>query len=247
MRYPIDNSDSFLQILCVQKLVYVSERLSWREIILRGHRTIPITSWRSNSRWKASLKTLAVLILGLSCFGFGEALLVITGLGNSPWVVLAEGLTIRTGIDIGMTTFIVSVVVLLLWIPLKERPGLGTLANIVVIAFVLELSINLLPRVETLAIGIPTVIAGVLTVGIGSSLYLTCNLGPGPRDGLMTSLHNKTGVRVGRVRFGLEVIVLTLGYLMGGTVGIATLIFAGGIGRAVALWLGVVSVLARPK
>lgn len=225
----------------------MSEELSWREIILRGHRTIPHTSWRSESRWNANLKTLAVLILGLSCFGFGEALLVITGLGNSPWVVLSQGLSIRTGLDIGWTTFIVSAVVLLLWIPLKERPGLGTLANIVVIAFVLEVSINVLPKVETLAVGIPTVIAGVLTVGIGSSLYLTCNLGPGPRDGLMTSLHNKTGVRVSRVRFTLEIIVLSIGYLLGGTVGIATLIFAGGIGRAVALWLGVVSVLAKPK
>lgn len=225
----------------------MSDELSWRQIILRGHRTIPITSWRSENRWKARLKTFIVLLIGLSCFGFGEALLVITGLGNSPWVVLSEGLTRRTGIDIGWTTFFVSVVVLLLWIPLKEKPGLGTLANIVVIAVVLEISIILLPKVETLAVGIPTVIAGVLTVGIGSSLYLTCNLGPGPRDGLMTSLHHKTGVRVSRVRFSLEIVVLTVGYLLGGTVGIATLIFAGGIGRAVALWLGVVSVLAKPK
>jgi hypothetical protein len=188
-----------------------------------------------------------MLVLGLSMFGFGEALLVITGLGNSPWVVLSEGLTKRTGIDIGVTTFWVSVVVLLLWIPLKEKPGLGTISNIVVIAAVLDVSIRYLPKVETLAVGIPVVIAGVLIVGLGSSLYLTCNLGPGPRDGLMTSLHNKTGVRVSRVRFTLEVIVLSIGYLLGGTVGIGTLLFAAGIGRAVALWLGVVSVLAQPK
>jgi uncharacterized membrane protein YczE len=225
----------------------VAEHLSWREIILRGHRTIPRTSWRSESRWRAKISTFFVLILGLSLFGFGEALLVITGLGNSPWVVLSEGLTNRTGLDIGMTTFIVSVVVLLLWIPLKEKPGLGTISNIIVIAAVLDISILFLPRVETLTVGIAVVIAGILLVGLGSSLYLTCNLGPGPRDGLMTSLHNKTGVRVSRVRFSIEVSVLTIGYLLGGTVGIGTLLFAAGIGRAVALWLGVVSVLAKPK
>lgn len=225
----------------------MAEHLSWREIILRGHRTIPRTSWRSESRWRAKISTFFVLILGLSLFGFGEALLVITGLGNSPWVVLSEGLTNRTGLDIGMTTFIVSVVVLLLWIPLKEKPGLGTISNIIVIAAVLDISILFLPRVETLTVGIAVVIAGILLVGLGSSLYLTCNLGPGPRDGLMTSLHNKTGVRVSRVRFSIEVIVLTIGYLLGGTAGIGTLLFAAGVGRAVALWLGVVSVLAKPK
>lgn len=225
----------------------MSDQLSWREIILRGHRTIPRTSWRSDSRWQPSFSTFLILILGLSLFGFGEALLVITGLGNSPWVVLSEGLTKRTGLDIGVTTFLVSVVVLLLWIPLKEKPGLGTISNIVVISAVLDVSIKFLPKVETLAVGIPVTIAGVLIVGLGSSLYLTCNLGPGPRDGLMTSLHNKTGVRVSRVRLLLEVSVLTIGYLLGGTVGIGTLLFAAGIGRAVALWLGVVSVLAKPK
>lgn len=225
----------------------MTEPLSWWEIILRGHRTIPKTSWRSENRWKSSVKTLLVLITGLSLFGFGEALLVITGLGNSPWVVLSEGLTIRTGIDIGATTAIVSVIVLLLWIPLREKPGLGTLCNIVIIAGVLDISILFLPKVETLAVGIPVVILGVLTVGIGSALYLTCNLGPGPRDGLMTSLHHKTGVRVSRVRFSIEVTVLSIGYLLGGTAGIGTLIFAAGIGRSVALWLGVVSVLAKPK
>lgn len=225
----------------------MSDQLSWCEIILRGHRTIPRTSWRSDSRWQPSFSTFLILILGLSLFGFGEALLVITGLGNSPWVVLSEGLTKRTGLDIGVTTFLVSVVVLLLWIPLKEKPGLGTISNIVVIAAVLDVSIKFLPKVETLAVGIPVTIAGVLIVGLGSSLYLTCNLGPGPRDGLMTSLHNKTGVRVSRVRLLLEVSVLTIGYLLGGTVGIGTLLFAAGIGRAVALWLGVVSVLAKPK
>lgn len=225
----------------------MSEHLSWREIILRGHRTIPHTNWRSEKRWHPKFKTLVVLITGLSLFGFGEALLVITGLGNSPWVVLAEGLTLRTGVGIGVITAIVSIVVLLLWIPLREKPGLGTLLNILVIAAVLDISISFLPKVETLAVGIPVVILGVLTVGLGSSLYLTCNLGPGPRDGLMTSIHHKTGVRVSRVRLALEVSVLTIGYLLGGTAGIGTLLFAAGIGRAVALWLGVVSVLAKPK
>lgn len=217
---------------------------SWRDIIIRGHRTFPETTWAAPGRWSPSFKTFCILILGLSIFGLAEGLLVITHLGNSPWVVLSEGISKQTGLDIGLVTGLVSVAVLMLWIPLRERPGLGTIANIIVIAAVLELVVKVVPPITTLWMGILTDIFAVLLCGLASALYLTTKLGPGPRDGLMTSIHNRTGVRVSRVRFMIEIVVLTAGFLLGGTLGFGTAIFAAGIGRSIALWLGVLARVA---
>jgi uncharacterized membrane protein YczE len=161
--------------------------------------------------------------------------------------VLSEGITIQTGLNIGASTALVSVFVFLLWIPLREKPGLGTVMNIIVIAAVLGITVELLPPVTDFRIAVLVAITGVLMVGLASALYLTTQLGPGPRDGLMTSLHNKSGIRVSRVRLMLEVSVLTMGWLLGGTVGLGTVLFAAGIGRAVALWLGVVARLAQAR
>lgn len=222
----------------------MTEQLSWREIILKGHRTFPHVPWAARGRWQPSLSTFAILIGGLSLFGFGEGLLFITHSGNSPWVVLSEGLAARTGLSVGVITAIVSVCVLTLWIPLKEKPGLGTVMNIIVIAAVLEVTIDHLPAVTNQAAAIALDIAAVLAIGLGSAFYLTTKLGPGPRDGLMTSIHNRTGVRVSRVRLAIELTVLSIGWLLGGTVGIGTVLFAAGIGRAIALWLGVLARLA---
>jgi uncharacterized membrane protein YczE len=188
--------------------------------------------------------TLFILILGLSIFGFAEGLFVASGIGNSPWVVFAQGLSLKTGLDIGVTTFIISATVLLLWIPLREKPGLGTIANMIVIALVLDLTVRFFPPATNLAQSIALVAVGVLLVGLASTLYITTRLGPGPRDGLMTSLHNKTGIRVSRVRLSLELVVLTVGWSLGGTVGIGTVVFALGIGRSIALWLGIFARLA---
>ena len=214
---------------------------SWREVILRGHRTFPTVPWAASSRWRAKPLTFAVLLLGLSLFGIGEGLLVVTGIGNSPWVVLSQGISGRTGLSIGWVTFLVSVCVLSLWWPLRERPGFGTIANIVVIAVVLEAVVLWLPPITNLALAVVVDVLAVFLVGLASALYITTQLGPGPRDGLMTALHHRTGLRVSQVRLALESSVLCAGWLLGGTAGIGTLLFAGLIGRAIAFWLGVLA------
>lgn len=200
---------------------------------LRPSRSIPITSWRSQSRWKARPSTLIVLIAGLWLFGTGEALLVVAELGNGPWTVLAEGVSSRTSLSIGFATFAISLVVLALWIPLRERPGLGTIANAIVIAAALQVGVWLIPHPDPTWLKLLFVFAGVGLIGLGSGLYLTTNLGPGPRDGWMTGIHNKFDIPVSRVRLGIEVAVLLLGWLLGGTVGLGTVIFALLIGASV--------------
>jgi uncharacterized membrane protein YczE len=211
---------------------------------LRPSKTIPSTSWRANTTWglidgNQSLQRFLILILGLTLFGIGEAFLVITSLGNSPWVVLSEGISLNSNLNIGQSTFFVSLIVLFFWIPLKQQPGFGTLANMVVIAAAIELGLLIIPEVDNLVIKIFYILFGILLVGIGSALYITCGLGTGPRDGLMTGLHYRTGVRVGRVRLGIEVVALTTGALLGGSLGVGTALFALLIGQSVAISLGV--------
>ena len=220
---------------------------NWLYIIrnfLKPSRTIPTTSWRAESTWgltngNQSLQRFLLLIFGLTVFGIGEAFLVVTSLGNSPWVVLSEGISLNSNLNIGQATFFVSLVVLFFWIPLRQKPGFGTLANIVVIAVALELGLLIIPEVESISLKLFYVLFGILLVGIGSALYITCGLGTGPRDGLMTGLHYRTGVRVGRVRLGIEVLALTTGALLGGSLGVGTALFALFIGQSVAISLGV--------
>jgi len=213
---------------------------------LRPARTVPETRWRSPSRWAPRGASLPVLTGGLYAFGTGEALIVTAGLGVSPWTVLAQGLSGRLPISIGMATFLVSVVVLLLWIPLRERPGLGTLANALVIAVALEVGVAVLPHPGDVGAQVAAVLAGIALIGIGSGFYLTTNLGPGPRDGWMTGIHRRTGWPVGRVRLLIEVVVLGAGWALGGTVGVGTLMFALLIGPSVALGLALAGRLGRP-
>ena len=210
---------------------------SWLPLWLRPERTVPVTRWRSERNWTARPTTVLILIAGLFLFGAGEAFLVAAGLGNSPWTVFAQGLGERLGISIGLSTFISSVLVLALWIPLRQRPGMGTITNIIVISISLQVVINLLPEPDALAIRIAFLALGIVMVGLGSGLYLTCNVGPGPRDGWMTGVHRRTGWPVARVRLGIEVVVLTIGLILGGTAGIGTIAFALLIGPAVAYGL----------
>ena len=182
--------------------------------------------------------TLVVLVVGLASFGFGEALLVRSRLGNSPWTVLAEGLSHRLGIAIGATTLALSVLVMLCWIPLRERPGIGTLSNIVVIAGALQVGADVVRPATGVLEGIGYLVGGLAAIGIGSGLYLTCGLGPGPRDGLMTGIHLRTNLPVSRVRLALEVSVSIAGWLLGGDLGVGTVVFALFIGRVLALFLG---------
>lgn len=210
-------------------------------------RSIPVTRWRSEHRWRARPSTLLVLIAGLWLFGSGEAMLVNAGIGVSPWTVFAEGLSVRTTLPIGATTLLTSLIVLALWLPLRERPGLGTIANAVVIAVALQTMIEVLPTPSGLGWQIALVLAGIASIGLGSGLYLTTNLGPGPRDGLMTGIHQRTGIAVTPVRLSIEVLVLGAGWLLGGTVGLGTVMFALLIGPSVGYGLRVVGRVARSR
>jgi uncharacterized membrane protein YczE len=208
---------------------------------LRPHRTIPHTPWAANHRWDLSLQRLIILGFGLFIFGLGDSLLVQSGTGNAPWTVLAQGVSKRLDISLGVSTFAISTLVLLLWIPLREKPGFGTLANILIIASAIQLGVNIFPLAQNYLVGVAMDFLGIAMVGLGSALYITCALGPGPRDGLMTALHNRSGIRVGRVRLGIESTVLILGATLGGTVGLGTALFALFIGQSIAISLGVVS------
>lgn len=210
---------------------------------LRPARTVPVTTWRSPSRWSPTPKSLVVLTLGLYAFGTGEALIVQGGLGVSPWTVLAQGLSTVLPVSIGAATFLVSALVLLLWIPLRERPGLGTIANALVIAVALQLGVTLIPAPDPWPAQLALVLLGIGLIGVGSGLYLTTNLGPGPRDGWMTGIHLRTGWPVGRVRLGIELVVLGVGWVLGGTVGLGTVMFALLIGPAVAQGLAIAGAL----
>ena len=220
-------------------------KLSALRGILAPHKTVPITPWRADSRWQLSPTRVLILFLGLIIFGLGDSLLIQGNLGNAPWTVFAQGLTKKTGLSIGEATLVVSTFVLLIWIPLREKPGFGTLSNIVLIATFIQVGTEIFPEQNSLMSGIGFDLLGIAMVGFGSALYITCGLGPGPRDGAMTGIHYRTGVRVGRVRLGIEVVVLMIGWLMGGTVGLGTALFALLIGQSVAIFLGLVARLTR--
>ncbi len=209
--------------------------------LLRPHKTIPKTSWTATSQWSLSLPRFLILIIGLSFFGFGEALLIQSTLGNAPWSVLSQGISKHTPLSLGWSTLLISTLVLLGWIPLKQRPGFGTIANIVVIAFTLQIGTDFFPiQHHTMWIRFLYVFVGIAFIGLASAFYITCGLGPGPRDGLMTGIHRVTGIRVGRVRLAIESIVFSIGWACGGRVGIGTLLFALLIGNSVAISLGLV-------
>ena len=208
---------------------------------LRPHKTVPTTPWRAKHRWDLSFTRVLILFFGLALFGFGDALVVQSNLGNAPWTVFAQGLSLKTGLSLGWATFYTGFVVLLLWIPLRERPGFGTLANIVIISASIQTGVELFPLQSTFLGGVASALLGIAIVGIGSALYITCGLGSGPRDGAMTGIHNRTGIRVGRVRMGIEVSVLIIGALLGGRIGLGTALFALLIGQSVAISFGVVA------
>jgi uncharacterized membrane protein YczE len=183
----------------------------------------------------------AILFFGLFIFGLGDSLLIQSQIGNAPWSVLAQGLSQRLEITLGWSTFLISSLVLLLWIPLRERPGLGTMSNIVVIAVAIQIGITFFPQTDDFIIAIFYCLIGISLVGFGSAFYITCGLGSGPRDGLMTAIHTRSGIRIGRVRLAIEALVLVLGAILGGTVGLGTLLFAVLIGQSIAISLGVVA------
>ena len=203
---------------------------------------IPNLTWSSSNplNFKPNLKTLIYLVLGLSLFAIGETLLITANQGVSPWTVLAQGISFQTNLSIGITTFIVSLVVLILWYPLKQKPGLGTILNIVLISIIIDLSTPILPYPKSFLFQIIQSIVAVFLVGLGSGFYLTANLGPGPRDGLMTGLQNLTNQPIALIRTMIEVSAVGIGFYLGGIAGIGTLLFAFGIGPMVSLGIFIV-------
>ncbi|MDX1744033.1 MAG: hypothetical protein R3186_10620 [Ruegeria sp.] len=184
---------------------------------------------------KPPLASVVFLVIGLVVFGLGEALLVTAGVGVSPWTVFAEGVTNVTGWSLGFATFVISVSVLILWIPLRQIPGIGTILNAIIIALVLEFLLPYLPRFETYLANAALALAGVLVTGFGGAIYLVANLGPGPRDGLMTGLQRVTRLPIALVRTLIELSVIAIGWSLGGTLGLGTVFFALGIGPAMAI------------
>ncbi|MGI3781354.1 MAG: YczE/YyaS/YitT family protein [Janthinobacterium lividum] len=186
-----------------------------------------------DGRWSPGPVRLLTLLIGLWLFGAGEALLVTAGLGNSPWTVLSQGLADHVGSSIGVVTIVVSAVVLLLWIPLRQRPGLGTVLNVVLVGTSIDVTLRMVSRPGHVVAQVAFVIAGIAVEALASGLYLGTALGPGPRDGLMTGLHRITGRSLLVCRAAIEGTVLVVGFLLGGTVGVGTVLFATLIGPSV--------------
>jgi uncharacterized protein len=200
-------------------------------------KAIPALFWTASSplTFKPSITSFLMLIVGLVMFGLGEALLIAAGVGVSPWTVFAQGVSIHSGWTIGFSTAVISSLVLLLWVFLKQIPGLGTIFNIIIISTVLDVGLPYLPKFDILFLNILMAVTGVFITGFGGAVYLIANLGPGPRDGLMTGLQRLTNYPLAVIRGGIEIGVVIVGVLLGGMAGIGTLLFAFGIGPALAV------------
>ncbi|MDB9796182.1 YitT family protein [Pelagibacteraceae bacterium] len=208
---------------------------------------IPELSWSSKSprNLRPSLKTLFLLCFGLILFGLGEGLLIISTIGASPWNVFHQGLFLNLGLSIGTWAFLVSLIILLLWIFLDEKMGIGTILNFVIIAIMIDISIYFFEAPQLWINQFLLSIISILMVGLGSGIYLIARLGPGPRDGLMTGLQKKTNFSIAPIRGAIEVIVVLCGWILGGTVGLGTLLYALGVGPSVALGLNIVKKISK--
>ena len=200
---------------------------------------IPRVSWSSDKpyNFKPKSSTIFFLCFGLMLFGLGEGLLIVSFTGASPWSVLAQGISLKVNLTIGTITLLVSIAVLILWIPLGQKPGMGTIFNALIIALMIDLCIKFVPTPSNYIYQLILAVISVITVGIGGGIYLVSNLGAGPRDGLMIGLQKITNLPVAAVRAFLEISVVSIGWYLGGTVGLGTLFFAFGIGPCIALGL----------
>ena len=206
---------------------------------------IPKVNWSSKKTYnfKPRFSTLFFCCLGLALFGLGEGLLIVSFTGASPWSVLAQGISLNVNLSIGMITFLISIFVLILWIPLGQKPGMATILNALIIALMIDFCIKFVPTPSNYYYQVILAIVSVIIVGIGGGIYLVSNLGAGPRDGLMVGLQNKTNLPIALVRATLEITVVSIGWYLGGTVGVGTLLFAFGIGPCVAFGLYLVDKL----
>ncbi len=202
-------------------------------------KNIPKVKWSSEKpfNFKPKFSTFFFLCFGLSLFGLGEGLLIVSFTGASPWSVLAQGISLNVNLTIGTITLLISIAVLILWIPLGQKPGMGTIFNALIIAIMIDLCIKYVPTPSNYIHQLLLAIISVIMVGIGGGIYLVSNLGAGPRDGLMIGLQKLTNFPIAVVRGTLEISVVSIGWYLGGTVGIGTLLFAFGIGPCVALGL----------
>ncbi len=212
-------------------------------------KNIPKTSWSSKDplNLKPRLSTFFFLCFGLTLFGIGEGLLLVSYIGASPWSVLAQGISNYVDFSIGTITFFISVFVIFLWIFLNQKPGMGTILNTIIIAAMIDVCLKYFSTPDSLESKIILAIFAVFITGLGSGIYLIANLGPGPRDGLMTGLQRKTNFPIASVRAFLEISVVSIGWYLGGTVGIGTLLFAFGIGPCVAFGLYIVEKISSKK
>ncbi|MDC1091233.1 hypothetical protein OAS33_01335 [Candidatus Pelagibacter ubique] len=202
-------------------------------------KNIPKVYWSSEKPFnlKPKISTFFFLCLGLVLFGLGEGLLIVSFAGASPWSILAQGIALNVDLSIGIITVLISIGVLFLWLPLKQKPGIGTILNAIIIGLMIDVCIKFIPTPENYLNQLILATIAVLTVGLGGGIYLVANLGAGPRDGLMVGLQKKTNLPIATVRAFLEITVMSIGWYLGGTVGIGTLLFAFGIGPSVALGL----------
>ena len=202
-------------------------------------KNIPKVNWSSDKpyNFRPKFSTFFFLCFGLMLFGIGEGLLIVSFAGASPWSVLAQGISLNVNLSIGVITFFISVTVLILWIPLRQKPGMGTIFNALIIALMIDLCIKFVPTPLNYINQLVLAAISVITVGIGGGIYLVSNLGAGPRDGLMIGLQKVTNLPIAAVRATLEISVVSIGWYLGGTVGVGTLLFAFGIGPCVALGL----------
>ncbi len=200
---------------------------------------IPKVKWSSEKpfNFKPKFSTFFFLCFGLSLFGLGEGLLIVSFTGASPWSVLAQGISLNVNLSIGTITLLISIAVLILWIPLGQKPGMGTIFNALIIAIMIDLCIKYVPTPSNYIHQLLLAVISVIMVGIGGGIYLVSNLGAGPRDGLMIGLQKVTNFPIAVVRATLEISVVSIGWYLGGTVGAGTLLFAFGIGPCVALGL----------
>ncbi|MGA0002795.1 MAG: YczE/YyaS/YitT family protein [Candidatus Nanopelagicales bacterium] len=187
------------------------------------------------------------MIAGNWLYGTGEALLITADIGQTPGTVLAQGIQNLTGDSIGWTSFYISVGVMLLWIPLRLKVGIGTVFNIILVSVSIDVMTPLMPTPDSYGLSVVQVLGGIFVIALGSAFYIPSNLGPGPRDGLMTGFHFRTGIPIGRVRFGIEAILLVSGWLLGGSVGLGTVLVTLLIGEVVAILFGVVGRISPPK
>jgi uncharacterized membrane protein YczE len=198
--------------------------------------SVPITRWTADGLWDLSWLRVFLLTIGIILLGIGGSFTVQSDLGTAPWTVLAQGISVQTGLPLGVSFFLVSLTLFLMWIPLALKPGYGTIANTVFFAAGLQIGVDYIPSPANTFIAYLLLLCGIFITGAGGAMYITCGLGTGPRDGIMLAFLGKTKMPITIVRAIIEIVVLTVGYFLGGDVGIGTVIIALLIGRSFSFW-----------